>query len=93
MPLKIKWEGLMDAVRHWRAQGASWQLTADKVGVDQDALRKEARRRGMAMGRMNIGMITGMRVVAGVRPQRKRFQYSSTAARLSPRWTDSTHDG
>lgn len=79
----IKWDqDMIDALYKARAEGKSWEHTAQIIGVTADTVRRYARKLGMYMGHISIGMISGERVLQGYVPTYD----TSHRRKQSPRW-------
>lgn len=75
MAFVIAWTPeMIEALVSWRAAGASWYMTAEKIGVSPEACRRFARRRKMTMGRFNRGSTPGREVISQVRENHHDYQ-------------------
>ena len=66
----IIWTEAMDrALIVLRHRGENWSTIAEKLGVAGHVIvRRRARKLGVSTARLNIGPVTGKRVIAGAQP-------------------------
>lgn len=64
MPARIIWFPEMDrAIITLRRKGAPWEVVGERVGVTAARAKLRAKDIGVPLGRMNIGRISGARVI------------------------------
>jgi hypothetical protein len=88
MPARVTWTPAMDAtIRLLRADGFAWAEIARTLGLNPPTVRHRAAALGIQPGRyLSSGTLSGVAIVAGARPETRRFTRPSTVARLGSMW-------